>query len=76
MNCLFCVYDLINPLIYRLHGISLQLIHAHGAFLLNKEPLIDAVHVEVVVARSDQFDHVVLCEQLLAHDAYVSAQSS
>ena len=41
-------------------GEGVEEVHAHGAFLFDDEPLVDAVVVEIVVARLEHFDKLVV----------------
>ena len=43
--------------------------HAHGALFLDQKPLIDTVHVEVVLAGRQHLDWVLAHKHFLAHDA-------
>lgn len=45
-----------------------KITHAHGALFLDKQPLINAVHMKVMVARLYQFDNVLHLNLVVTDD--------
>lgn len=53
------------------HGQRVQYVHAHRTLLLDDEPLVDAIIVEVVVARLQHLDELLVGDQVEADGAVV-----